>query len=307
MKLFLNLQKKLPLVLFSLVSICVYSQELDPLVDVDLSPLNPDVRDRLQTFKQEVTDYLSRNKFTNEEIVNDVRGKPYKIRCNFNFQFTAAKSVDGYEAKLVVSVQRNIFKTQNFTTLMIIKDDNWEFTYTRGQAFYRDDLKFNSLTSFLDYYAFMIVGLDDDSWEHKLGTARFQKAQNTTNLALSNTTSKGWNDNTILKAARNTFPQELLNSKYDDFRKGLWLYHFAGLDSLQYNKRQSLERMAQAIELIGKTKKSEIRSFIIKSFFDTKYLEIAKTFVDYYDKSIYRRLMDIDPEHSSIYQDWSTK
>lgn len=307
MKLFLNLQKKILLSLFSFVSICIYSQELDPLVDVDLSPLNPDVRDRLQTFKQEVTDYLSRNKFTNEDIVNDVRGKPYKIRCNFNFQFTAAKGVDGYEAKLVVSVQRNIFKTQNYTTLMIIKDDNWEFTYTRGQAFYRDDLKFNSLTSFLDYYVFMIVGLDDDSWEHKLGTARFQKAQNTVNLALSNTSSKGWNDNTILKAARNTFPQELLNSKYDDFRKGLWLYHFAGLDSLQYNKRQALERMAQAIELIGKTKKSEIRSFIIKSFFDTKNLEIAKTFVDYYDKSIYRRLMDIDPEHSLIYETWSTK
>ena len=114
-------------------------------------------------------------------------------------------------------------------------------------------------------------------------------------------------ENTGLKSSRQSYPQELLNSKYDDFRKGLWLYHFAGIDSLQYNKRQALERIAQAIDLIGKSKKAEIRAFTIKAFFDAKYLEIATTLVDYFDKTIYRRLGDIDPDHVATYEEYSKK
>ncbi|HEY3252048.1 MAG TPA: DUF4835 family protein, partial [Ignavibacteria bacterium] len=89
--------------------------------------------------------------------------------------------------------------------------------------------------------------------------------------------------------------------------KAFWLYHFAGIDSLQYNKRAALERISQAIELIGKVKKLEVRSFIIKNFFETKYLEIAQTLTDYYDKTIYRKLMDIDPDHTSTYQEYGQK
>ena len=285
----------------------VTAQELDPIVDVDLSRINIDVRDRLSNFKQDVQNYLTRTKFTNEVIVNDIKGKQYKIKCNFQFFFTNATGVESYEAQLVVFVQRNVFRTPEFTPLLRIKDETWAFNYVKGQSFYHDDLKFNPLTSFLDYYAYMIIGLDDDSWEPELGTERFQKAQNVVNLAIANSSGQGWIDNSSFKASRNSYPFELLNSKYDDFRKAFWIYHFAGIDSLQYNKRTALERMAEAVEMIGKVKKNEVRSFTIKAFFEAKYLEIAGTFVDYYDKTIYRKLMEIDPDHSSTYEEYAKK
>ncbi len=285
----------------------VNSQELDPIVDVNVDKLTIDVRDRLASFKQDITDYLVKTRFTNEDIVNDVRGKPYKIKCNFQFFFTASTGFDSYEAQVVIISQRNIYRTPNFTNVLRFKDDSWAFSYTKGQAFYHDDLKFNTLTSFLDYYAYMIIGADDDSWELELGTKRFQKAQDVVNLAVANSSTKGWSDNTTLKASRGTYPQELLNSRYDDFRKGVWMYHFAGLDSIQYNKRQALEKMAEGIELIGKTKKTEVRAFSIKAFFDAKYNEIAISMVDYYDKTIYRRLMELDPDHTSTYEEYSKK
>ena len=285
----------------------VLSQELDPVVDVDLSAINIDVRDRLSNFKVDVQNYLQKTKFTDEVIVNDVKGKPYKIRCNFNFFFTAALSYETYSAQLVVTVQRNIFKTQNFTPIFRIKDESWDFNYIKGQGFYHDDLKFNTLTSFLDYYAYMIIALDDDSWEPKLGTLRLQKAQNLVNLAIANGSNKGWIDNSLLKPSRNAYPFELLNSKYDDFRKAFWTYHFSGIDSIQYNKRQALEKIAASLILIGKVKKNDIKSFVIKAFFETKYQEIASTLVDYYDKTIYRKLMDIDPDHAATYEEFARK
>lgn len=285
----------------------LFTQELEPIVDVNTDKLSIDVRDRLTTFKQDITEYLTKTRFTNEDIVNDVRGKPYKIKCNFIFNFTASTGFDSYEAQVVVIAQRYIYKTQNFSPLLRIKDDNWAFNYIRGQGFYHDDLKFNTLTSFLDYYAYMIIGADDDSWELELGTKRFQKALDVVNLAVSSSSSKGWADNTTTRASRNTYPQELLNSRFDDYRKGVWLYHFAGIDSIQYNKRQALERVAQAIELIGKTKKTEVKAFTIKQFFEAKYLEIATVLVDYYDKTVYRRLAEMDPDHILTYDEYSKK
>src|SRR5689334_5638708 len=86
------------------------SQELDPLVDVDLSKLNVDVRDRLSNFQNEVTNYLTKTRFTDENIVNDQRNKPYKIKCNFSFFFNSASGTDGYNAQVVISIQRNIFR-----------------------------------------------------------------------------------------------------------------------------------------------------------------------------------------------------
>ncbi len=285
----------------------VKAQELDATVDVDVSAINIDIRDRLSNFKNDVQNYLIKTRFTDENIVNDVRGKPYKIKCNFSFFFRTATGIDSYEAQLVVSVQRNIYKTDNFTTVFRIKDETWAFNYVKGQSFYHDDLKFNNLTSFLDYYAYMIVGSDDDSWEPNLGTVRFQKAQNIVNLAIANSDGKGWVDNSSLKQSRSVYPAELLNSKYDNYRKAVWIYHFAGMDSLQDNKKQALEKIAEALQMIGKVKKTEVRSFLIKQFFDTKYLEIAATLVDYYDKSIYRKLMDFDPDHASTYEEYAKK
>src|SRR5205814_45596 len=61
----------------------ITAQELDPLVDVDLSKLNVDVRDRLSNFQNDITNYLTRTRFTDEAIVNDVRNKPYKIKCSW--------------------------------------------------------------------------------------------------------------------------------------------------------------------------------------------------------------------------------
>ena len=283
------------------------AQELDPTVDVNLQNMGSDVKDRLAYFKQDVTDYLTKTRFTDEDIVNDVKGKPYKIKCSFQFFFTASTGFDSYEAQAVVIAQRYVYKTQNYSTILKIKDENWAFNYTRGQGMYHDDQRFNALSSFLDYYAYMIIGTDDDSWEPELGNKRFQKAQDVVNLAAANNVTKGWTDITSTKATRSSYPQELLNSKYDNFRKAFWIYHFSGIDSIQYGKQQALEKIAQAIDMIGKIKKSEVRSFTIRAFFDAKYQEIAQVLVDYFDKMIYRRLDDIDPDHVSTYDEYRLK
>jgi Domain of unknown function (DUF4835) len=283
------------------------AQELDVTVEIDVSSLNIDVQDRLSSFKNDIQNYMNKMRFTDENITNDIKGKPYKIKVSLQFFFRSSPSTDSYEAQMVIIVQRNIYRTPNYTTIFRLKDDNWAFNYIKGQNFYHDDLRYNALTSFLDYYAYMAIGFDDDSWEPGLGTQRFIKAQNIVNLAVANSDGRGWTDNSSLKQSRSVFPQELLNSKYDKFRRAFWIYHFAGMDSLQYNKRTALERITESLEIIGKLRKNEVRSFIIRQFFDNKYLEIAATLVDHYDKTIYRKLMEYDPDHAPTYEEYAKK
>src|ERR1700730_15568645 len=95
--------KLLSIALFAF-TIKVSAQELDPLVDVDFTNLNSDVKDRLSSFKQDIQNYLSKTKFTDEIISNDVRNKPYKIQCSFSFFFNSSTGTDGYNSQLVVSV-----------------------------------------------------------------------------------------------------------------------------------------------------------------------------------------------------------
>lgn len=301
------------LIIFLIFWKSIISQELDPTVDVTLDKVNSDARDRLVNFKNEVTDYLAKTKFTNEDIINDIRSKPYKIKCNFSVFFTNAVGFDYYEAQVVITSQRFIYHSlvnygsEKTIPLLRIKDESWQFSYIKGQGMIHDELRFNNLTSFLDYYAYLIIAYDDDSWELKLGTKRFQKAQDVVNLAVANQQTTGWADNTLTKASRNTYLSDILNSKYDNFRKAIWIYHFCGIDSIYWSKRQALDRIAQALELIGQVRKTEIRSFTIKSFFESKYLEIAQTMVDYYDKTIFKRLGEIDPDHVSTYDEYSRK
>ena len=98
------MQKKLKvLFLIAIFLTCfrVSSQELDAVVDVDVSALNIDIRDRLSNFKNDVQNYLNKTRFTDENIINDVRGKPYKIKCSFQFFFQNSTGFDSYSAQMV--------------------------------------------------------------------------------------------------------------------------------------------------------------------------------------------------------------
>ncbi|MBK8661785.1 MAG: DUF4835 family protein [Ignavibacteriales bacterium] len=56
---------------------------------------------------------------------------------------------------------------------------------------------FKGLTSFLDYYAYMVIGFENDSWEKGAGTPFFQKAFDLVNLAMEEEPRVGKQDRVI--------------------------------------------------------------------------------------------------------------
>jgi hypothetical protein len=88
----------------------------------------------------------------------------------------------------------------------------------------------------------------------------------------------------------------------------VYRYHFSGLDSIAANKEKALANIAATIEKASAARKIlDARNLAVKTFFDTKYLELADVLLDYPDPTIYIKLSRVDPYHQMTYEEYRTK
>jgi len=283
------------------ISSKAFSQELEASVVINTEQLPNASRDRLDNFVNQIQDYLNNNKYT---------GKPWegeKIKCNFNIFFTSASDDVTYSAQLVVTSQRPVEGSRLNSLMLTIMDNAWSFRYEKGQAMYFNQSNFDGLTSFLDYYACIIIGLDSDSYYELGGTDLFQKAQDIAVKGTSSRFGKGW----ALETAafnRRALVDNLVNSKYQQFRKDYFNYHYNGLDLLNSkngNERElAIKNMTEIIKNLEKAKGSiDWRSVLLKVFFDAKAGELVDKLKGKVDPSFFVSLKKIDAPHTSKYDE----
>lgn len=296
------MKKLIILILFvSVFNVANFAQELEASITTNMDQLSAASRDRLDSFVNQMQDYLNNNKYT---------GKPWegeKIKCNFTIFFTGASDDVNYTAQLVVTSQRPIEGSRLNSLMLTIMDNAWSFRYEKGQAMYFNQSNFDGLTSFLDYYAYIIIGFDSDSYYELGGTDLFQKALDIAVKGASSKYGKGW----ALETAafnRRALVDNLLNSKYQQFRTDYFNYHYNGLDLL-YSKDTkertvAIPNMVNLIKNLEKSKGSiDWRSVLFKVFFDAKAGEIAEYFRGRVEPALFSTLKRIDAPHTSKYDE----
>ena len=290
--------KKLLAVLLLLPSF-LFGQELNATVMVNMDQLEQAARDRLVNFQQQIQDYLNNTKFTGAPWQGD------KISCSFNIFFTSANEDVKYSAQLVVTSQRPIEGTQKNSLMLNILDNSWSFKYEKNQAMYFNQNNFDPLASLLDYYAYIIIGFDGDSYYNLGGSDYFSKAFDLTLLGTQSAYSDGWAAKST-PFNRRVLLDNLLSAKYQQFRQDYFDYHYNGID-LFYNKDSRATAMMNIVKLIKDLAKVrdqlDPRSVLLKVFFDAKAGEIVDYLKDYPDKSIFAVLKKIDPPHTSKYEE----
>jgi hypothetical protein len=290
-----NIMKKVIILLLMLTKVGI-NQELKATVTVKYDNLPVINKESLINFAQTVSDYLNNTKFTGEAWNNP------KVECTFNIFFQSASSLTGYVAQVFVGSQREIYKSLKKSPMLIIMDNNWSFVYEKNQSLYYNPNVFNSLTSFLDYYAYLIIGMDNDSWDKLSGTPLFTKASNLVNQGINSGNSTGWDRGSGYN--RRDLVEDLLNDKYRTVREAAYEYHY-GLDYFAKNKAIGQQKMANiAIVLNSIKSKIDARSIYVRTFFDAKAGEIVEYLKDYSDKiNIFKLLKAIDPPHISKYDE----
>ncbi len=286
-----------------LLPFSLLAQEMDcDVTFTNLEALTPEARDNLSDFIPQIKQYVNGYRWTQVDLGG------MKIKCTFNIALQGGNTNNHYTAQVFVGSQRPIYKDPagRNTAAIRLLDDKWEFDYIRSQSFSHNDQRFDPLLSFFDYYVYLMLGYDFDSYKLGDGTPYFQKAMNIISLAQNG--GKGWTLGAQNTYTRAQLIEEIIDPKYQDVRESIYRYHYRGLDLLYKNEVKARANILAALEKIGLLrKKITEQSLYIKIFFDTKYMEIADIFGKEEDKSVFQKLTAIDPAHQKTYDEYAEK
>ncbi|MEI7811036.1 MAG: DUF4835 family protein [Ignavibacteria bacterium] len=277
--------------------IYIFAQELDATVTINFENLPAKNKDFLIDFAQTMQSYINSNRYTSDNWEGD------KIKCAFNIFFDSAPDETHYTAQVSVTSLRPIFKSTRSSLMLNVLDNNWSFIYQKGQSVYFNQSNFDPLTSFFDYYAYIILGLDADSFNQLGGSPYFTQAFNIVMLGTNSTNSKGWEKNSNAYNRRGLV-EEITSEQYRIFREDYFYYHYNGLDIFQVKPGEAETAIVRLITNLDALRiRQDIRGVMMKTFFDAKSNEIISYLSSYNDKNIFSLLKKIDPSHISKYDE----
>jgi hypothetical protein len=275
------------------------TQQVDCTVTVNYEAVGTANKDLLRDLENDIRGYVNNYQWGSEQLGE-------KVKCTLDVFVQSSTGENRYMAQVFVGSQRQIYGTNKNTAVVRLFDEAWEFTYLKDRPISHNPRAFNDLTSLLDFYMYLVLGYDYDTYDRLGGTPWFQRASDIANLARTSS-QKGWQLVTT-GYSRAQMVTDILNPTVTPIRAASYRYHFGGLDSLAADKNVAWGHMRGALEQIGMARKTvDSRNLAAKSFFDTKYLEIAEVFQDYPDPNFYVLMSKIDPAHQKTYEEYRLK
>ncbi len=278
---------------------CVSAQELKCTVTINASQVQTSDQSIFKEMKTSIEQFINTRKWT-----NDVFKTHEKINCNFLITITKMPSIGSFEASVQVQSARPVFNTNYPSLLFNFADRDWEFEYIESmQLEYNDNTYMSNLTSMLALYAYVILGLDYDSFSELGGTPYFQRALNVVQNA-QQAGRPGW-QSLGSNRSRYWLVENLNNPQLTDLRKAIYSYHRLGLDTFDKDPNKSRTVILKGLRDIKKLRDINPNAILIISFFDAKGKELANIFSDgniQLRREAYDIITTIDPSNRSTYE-----
>lgn len=275
------------------------AQDLNARVQVLSPKIQTTNRRTFVALETAIKDFLNGRKWSADQIAAAER-----IDCNFVFNITQWDGANAFSAEVQVQSSRPIFGSNYNSTLLNINDKDFDFTYTEGQILdFNDQLFQSNLTSFLSFYAYVIVGLDYDTFSQRGGSQYFERAQYIVNAAQTSA-YKGWKafDN---NHDRYWLVENLNNNVYNNLRDFSYNYHRLGLDVMASNADQGLKTINSALPTIANIDRQRTGAFLPQVFFTAKsdeLLQVLSKATSQEREQAYQTLSKADPANGTKYQ-----
>lgn len=281
------------------------AQELNCRVQINSDLIEGSNKQVFSTLEQAISEFLSQSKWTNLTYAPDE-----KIDCALLLVVKSAE--DGvYRCEATIQASRPVWGTTYTTTLLNMKDDNFNFTYQEfDQLTYQQTTFQSNLTALLAYYVYLILGYDADSFQRLGGTPYFQASEQIVNLCQTSSISDqemlGWKVFQGGQSSRNryTMVSNLLDEAFRPFREFFYEYHRLGLDEMSANVQNARARIASGLPVLKETNKARYVNYVIGPFLDAKADELVNIFSESPSeekKQTYTLLMDLDPTRSNTF------
>lgn len=277
----------------------VGAQELNCSVSV-ISPQVQNTEKRIfETLQNSMREFLNSTAWT-----TDTYKKEERIECSILVTVTERLSSDKFKATIQVQASRPAFNSSYNSVLLNINDQDFTFTYTESQQLqFQENQYISNLTSVMAYYAYLIIGLDYDSFSDKGGEPYFQKAFQVVNNAQQEP-ERGWKS---ADGSKNRYwiIENLLNARFEGFRNVIYRYHRLGLDVMQKDIEGGRKAIYDCLPELKRIRKDQPNSFLLQTFFTGKADELTNVFSeglpDIKTKAA-QLLMEMDPSNSAKYQ-----
>ena len=223
-------------------------------VNVDLRRLSEGDRQLFHTIAEDIEEYFLNTQFAQEAA-------DLEIQIEFRL---ILESVSYGGSQTIVNAQAictNI-SDQYFYAKGV------QFPYAKGKKVMHTS-SFDPLTTFLDYYAFMFIATELDTWSYMGGTAFYNKAIEISDMGKSSEWSDGWSDRW----------KKVRNIKKNQYLRGMRFNFFMAMDALRAEEvnvdiiKQSMNAFYEDIKLLDRKLGSNKEAL---KFLDAYHKEIAE-------------------------------
>ncbi len=296
------MKKWLVLTILSFFIGTTQAQELRVNVTINTPKLQTADPKVFETLKTSVEEFMNNQKWTNDAFEQEER-----IKMDIVITISKELSANTFEAELSLQSIRPVFNSTYETPMFKHQDKSVVFTYEQFQPLeFSQTTYLNNLTSVLGYYAYIVIGMDYDSFSPFGGEPYFQAAQDIVNRIPPNVASSvpGWRS---VENNRNRYwlIENLLSPRVRPFRQAVYDYHRQGLDMMYQDVAVGRAVMTQAVEKLGDVNRSYPNSMILQVFANTKSDEIIEIYkgAGQQEKTAVTQTMErVDPPRASEYR-----
>lgn len=247
---------------------------------------------------------------TLEQFVNDRQWtdlqfqKNERIVCNFNITVNKYdKTNNTFECTATIQANRPVYNSQYNSTLYNNQDANFNFQFAQfDQLNFNEDVIDNQLTALFAYYAYLIIGINLDSFAPMGGTDVLQRCLNLVNNA-QNLEFTGWKS---FEDSKNRFAiiNDYLDEAMKPFRQLQYDYYRTGLDEMASNVERGRTNITVALENdLKKAHEDKPLSMLPQIWTDYKRDELANIYkgkgTQKEKESVYNILFGINASQSN--------
>ena len=234
-------------VILALVLVCYcpqsHAQELQAKITINHNQIQGTDKSVFENLQQTLEQFVNDRQWTNLQFQKNER-----IQCSFNITVTKYdKSSNLFTCKALIQASRPVYNSA-YTTMIYNNSDN-EFTFEFAEF---DQLEFNEesldnqLVALFAYYAYLIIGINLDTFAPMGGEDVLQRCMTLTNNA-QNLNFPGWKS---FDNDRNRFAiiNDYLDGGMAPFRQLQYDYYRKGLDEMANNAERGRTEITTAIQ-----------------------------------------------------------
>ena len=249
------------------------AQELQVKITINSAQIEGSDKSVFDNLQQTLEQWMNDRQWTQLQFQKNER-----IVCNFNLTVTKYdKANNRFSCTAMIQANRPVYNSAYTSTLYNNKDGEFNFDFAQfDQLNFNDEVIDNQLTALMGYYAYLIIGLNLDSFSPMGGTEILQRCMNLTNNA-QDLGFTGWK---AFEDSRNRFAiiNDYLDEAMKPFRQLQYDYYRLGLDEMASNVERGRTNVTTALELLKQAHADKPLSLLPQIWTDYKRDELANIY-----------------------------